>query len=229
MNFMKRMIGAAMLMAAIQSGFATASADDDRRDRDRDRDRDGRGRQSHFFAGGGSIGDHRIEYDIPGGEVEIQADSGDVWTIGFGHQFNSRLRSEATLTYSEQDIEFVRRTDGLTTLIYNPPGDIQVFTLAWMNYIDFSRRGTIRPYVGFGLGLSNVDLNDRVESGAGIALSGRAALGVRLMVSDNAALFAEARYDGHLKDIDDGLGFSGNGSTLYLGGQSAVAGLRLGF
>ncbi len=140
---MKRMIGAAMLMAAIQSGFATANADDDRRDRDRDRD--GRGRRYHFFAGGGSIGDHRIKYDIPGGEVEIQAEGGDVWTVGFGHQFNSRLRSEATLTYSEQDIEFVRRTDGPMTLIYTPPGDIQVFTLAWMNYIDFRAAGRSGP------------------------------------------------------------------------------------
>lgn len=80
-----------------------------------------------------------------------------------------------------------------------------------------------------GLGLSNVDLNDRVESGAGIALSGRLALGLRLMFTDNAALFAEARYDGHLKDIDDGFGFNGNGSVLYMGGESAIAGLKLGF
>ena len=226
---MKRMIGAAIVMAAMQSVLATASADDDRRDRDRDRDDHGRGRQTHFFAGGGSIGDHRIEYDIPGGEVEIQAENGDAWTIGFGHQFNGHLRSETTLTYSEQDISSVRRTDGPVIQVYTPPGDIQVFSLTWMNYVDFSDHGTIRPYAGLGLGVSNVDLNDRVEGGAGIALSGRASLGVRLVVSDNASLFAEARYDGHLKDIDDGLGFSGNGSVLYLGGQSAVAGVRLGF
>jgi opacity protein-like surface antigen len=225
---MKRMIGAAMFVAAMQSIMATASADDDDR-RGRDRDRDRSGRQNYFFAGGGSIGDHRIEYDIPGGEAEIQTENGDVWTAGFGHQYNGRLRSETTLTYYEQPIRSVRRTDGPVIQIYTPPGNVQVFTLAWMNYTDFNRYGTFRPYFGFGLGLSNVDLNDRVESGAGIALSGRAALGVRFMVSDNAALYAEARYDAHLKDIDDGFGFSGNNSLLYLGGQFAVAGLKLGF
>lgn len=225
---MKRMIGAAMLVAAMQSVLATASADDDR-DRDRDRDSDRGGKRTYFFAGGGSINDHRIEYDIPGGEVEIQADSGDVWTAGFGYQFNGRLRSETTLTYSEQDILNVRRTDGPVILIYQPPGDIQVFTVNWMNYMDFNRNGTIRPYIGLGLGLSNIDLNDRVESGAGLGVSGRASLGLRLVVSDNTSLFAEARYDAHFKDIDDGIGFSGNGSLLYLGGESAVAGVRIGF
>jgi opacity protein-like surface antigen len=226
---MKRMIGAAMLMAAIQSVVATANADDDRRDRDRDRDDDRGGKRTYFFAGGGSIGDHRIEYDIPGGQAEIQVDNGDVWTAGFGYQFNGRLRSETTFTYSEQDILSVRRTDGPIILIYTPPGDVQVFTVNWMNYLDFNRRGTVRPYLGLGIGLSNVDLNDRVESGAGIAVSGRAVAGLRLVVSDNTSLFAEARYDGHLKDIDDGVGFSGNSSLLYVGGQSAIAGVKFGF
>jgi hypothetical protein len=41
------------------------------------------------------------------------------------------------------------------------------------------------------------------------------------MISDNTALYAEARYDAHFKDAGDDL--------LYLGGQSAVAGLKIGF
>ncbi len=49
------------------------------------------------------------------------------------------------------------------------------------------------------------------------------------MVSDNAALFAEARYDGHFKDIDDGIGFSGNGSTLYSAVSPPWLDSRLGF
>jgi opacity protein-like surface antigen len=218
---MKRMIGAAMLVAAMQSVLATASADDDeRRGRDRDRDRHG-GRQDYFFAGGGSIGDHRIKYDIPGGQAEIQAENGDVWTAGYGHQINGRMRGETTFSYSEQSIRSVRRTDGPIIQVYTPPGNVQVFTLSWMGYTDFNRDGTLRPYLGMGLGLSNVDLNDRIDSGAGLAVTGRAAAGVRFVISDNTALYAEARYDAHFKDVGD--------NTLYLGGQSAVAGVKIGF
>ncbi|HEV7693026.1 MAG TPA: outer membrane beta-barrel protein [Hyphomonadaceae bacterium] len=219
---MKRMIGAAMLMAAVQGIVSTASADEHDQDRDRDRDRDrGGGRQEYFFAGGGSIGDHRIKYDIPGGQAQIQTENGDVWTAGYGHQFNGRIRGETTFSYSEQPIRSVRRTDGPVIQIYTPPGNVQVFTLAWMGYTDFNPRGTFRPYIGTGLGLSNVDLNDRVDSGAGIAVTGRAVAGIRFMISDNTALYAEARYDAHFKDAGDNL--------LYLGGQSAVAGLKVGF
>lgn len=219
---MKRTIGAALLMAAMQSVLATAGADpgDHDRDRDRDRDRHG-GRQDYFFAGGGSIGDHRIKYDIPGGQAQIQTENGDVWTAGWGHQFNGRMRGETTLSFSEQEIRSVRRTDGPVIQVYTPPGNVQVFTLAWMGYMDFNRDGTFRPYLGTGLGLSNVDLNDRIDSGAGLAVTARAAAGIRFMISDNTALYAEARYDAHFKDAGD--------STAYIGGQSAVAGVKMGF
>jgi opacity protein-like surface antigen len=217
---MKRTIGAAMFMAAVQSVLATASADPDDHDRDRHRDRHG-GRQEYFFVGGGSIGDHRIKYDIPGGQAQIQTENGDTWTAGWGHQYGGRMRSETTLTFSEQPIRSVRRTDGPIIQVYTPPGNVQVFSLTWMNYTDFNRDGTFRPYLGLGLGLSNVDLNDRIDSGAGLAISGRAAAGVRFMISDNTSLYAEARYDAHLKDVGD--------NTLYLGGQSAVAGVKFGF
>jgi len=170
---MKRMIGAAIMAAAAQGVFATACADENDRDRDRDRDREER--RSHFFAGGGSIEDRGIEYDIPGGEVEIEADQGDVWTIGWGRRVGSRIRSETTFTYSEQEILSVRRTDGPIIQVYTPPGDVQVFSLTWMNYFDFAS-GAVRPYLGMGLGLSNVDLNDGVESGAGLAATGRLAV-----------------------------------------------------
>lgn len=134
---MKRMIGAAILVAAMQAALATASADEDKRGRDRDRDRDRDERGSHVFVGGGSIEDRGIEYDIPGGEVEIEADQGDVWTIGWGRRIGSRIRSETTFTYSEQDILSVRRTDGPVIQVYTPPGDIQVFSLTWMELFRF--------------------------------------------------------------------------------------------
>src|SRR5262245_44311042 len=100
MKIMKRMIGAAVMAAIAQGVLETAYADEN--DRDRHRDREERGRL--FLAGGGSIEDRGIEYDIPGGEVEIEADQGDVWTVGWGRRIGSRVRSETTFTYSEQEI-----------------------------------------------------------------------------------------------------------------------------
>jgi hypothetical protein len=209
---MNRIFGAALLAAVAQTCLAAAHAQT--------------GSYSSWSAG--NLSGMDLEYDISGGDVEIEAGDGGILTYARGWA-TSNFRAEASLSYSEQNIDVVRRRAGPVIQVFNPPGDVQIWTLASTAYFDFSKSGLIRPYVGFGLGIASVDLNDRIESEAGLAVNARAAAGVRIPLSGQTSLFAELRHDAYLKDIDDGFGFDGNESVLTLGQTSGQLGIKSDF
>ena len=209
---MKRIFGAALLAAVAQTCLATAHAQTG----------------SYSSWSFGNLSDMDVEYDISGGDVEIEAGEGGIITYARGWATSS-FRAEASLSYSEQDIEVVRRRAGPVIQVFTPPGDVQIWTLASTAYFDFADSGLIRPYLGIGIGIASVDLNDRIESGAGYAVNARAAAGLRVPLSRQTSFFAELRHDAYLKDIDDGFGFSGNESLLSMGQTSGQLGIKSDF
>jgi opacity protein-like surface antigen len=214
---MKRIIGAAMLVAATPAAWAQdarSSAEEPR---------------SYLSISAGAIAGSEFGYDIPGGDVDIETGTGYGVTAAFGRRFDSRIRGEVSLSYSEQDIDVVRRRGGPVVLIYEPPGAVATWSLDLTGYYDFATVGDVRPYVGAGIGIASLDLNDRVIRDAGTAVKGRIVAGARWLTTSKTSLFLEGRYEAHLMDIDDGDSFTGADSSLFMGTLGVHAGLRLGF
>lgn len=214
---MKRIIGAAMLIAVTPAAWAQSVQSSVEEGR------------SYFSVSAGAIAGSDFNYDIPGGDVEVETGEGYGINAAYGYAFSPNVRGEVSLSYSEQDIDIVRRRGGPQILIFEDPGAVTTWTLGANGYYDFVTSGTFRPYVGAGIGVSSLDVNDRVLIDTGTAVSARAIAGARWMTSDRTSLFLEGRYDAHFMEIDEGVGFTNADSDLNLDTFSVHGGLRFGF
>jgi outer membrane protein W len=215
---MKRIIGVAtLLIAATPAAWAQAQSSVE----------EGR---SYFSLSAGAIAGSEFDYDIPGGNVEAETDAGYGVAATWGYVFNPNVRGELNLSYSEQDIDIVRRSGGPVILIFEEPGAVTAWTLGATGYYDFVTTGTFRPYVGAGIGIASLDVNDRVIGDAGTAVNAKAIVGARWMLGGSStSLFAEGRYEAYVMEVDDGVGFNDADSNLVNDAFSLHAGVRIGF
>lgn len=178
---------------------------------------------------GGVIGPTEFEYDIVNGDVEVETEDGMAYSVAFGRRIGRHLRIEGTATYLEANIDTVSRRGGPVILIYQPPGAIQSYGLGANAYFDFITHGPVRPYVGGGVGLASLDVNDTILVEAGTALTGRFVAGANFMVADNVSLFAEGRIDAFASSVESSIGGNDDEEPLGLGFAGAYAGLKLAF
>jgi opacity protein-like surface antigen len=214
---MKRIIGVAtLLIAATPAAWAQA----------RSPVAEGR---SYFSLSAGAIAGSEFDYDIPGGSVEAETEAGYGVSAAWGHVFDPHVRAELGLSYSRQDIDIVRRSGGPVILIFEEPGAVTAWTLGATGYYDFMTSGSFRPYIGAGVGVASLDVNDRVLTDSGTAVNAKAILGARWLLQGNTSLFTEARYEAYVMEVDDGVGFTGADSNLVTDAFSVRAGLTYGF
>lgn len=215
---MKRIIGVAtLLIAATPAAWAQNAQSSVEEGR------------SYFSFRAGAIAGSEFDYDIPGGNVEVETETGYGVAAAWGHVFNPNVRGELSLSYSQQDIDIVRRSGGPVILIFEEPGAITAWTLGATAYYDFATTGSFRPYVGAGIGIASLDVNDRVIRDAGTAVNAKAIAGARWMLGGNTSLFTEGRYEAYVMEVEDGVGFTGADSNLVHDTFSLHAGVRVGF
>jgi opacity protein-like surface antigen len=215
---MKRIIGVAtLLIAATPAAWAQNAQSSVEEGR------------SYFSLSAGAIAGSEFDYDIPGGNVEAETDTGYGVSAAWGHVFDPHVRGELSLSYSQQDIDIVSRFGGPVILIFEEPGAVTAWTLGATGYYDFVTTGSFRPYVGAGIGIASLDVNDRVLTDSGTAVNAKAVVGARWMLEGNASIFTEARYEAYVMEVDDGVGFTGADSNLVADAFSIHAGLRYGF
>lgn len=189
------MMKSALTSGAIALGFlsvaAPASAEDGRHNR---------GRYYVGVAGGANFASDSDFADIAGG---VPYDTGYAISGVVGYQFAEQpygnFRTELEAFYSENDIgdNFVPNT-GLTSGL---GGDLKNAGAMVNVYYDMSQLNSrFVPFVGVGVGFSNVDLN---IDGAGLTYGDdktvfayQAIAGVRYDLNDNWALTLDGRYVG---------------------------------
>ncbi len=177
----------------------------------------------------GAVAPTEFEYDITGGDVKVETDTGLGATLAYGYAFNPHLRGEINASYFEADIDNVRRRGGPVILIYEPPGNVLAYTLGANAYYDFRTSGAVRPYVGGGLGITSLDVNDRVIREAGAAVRAEAVGGVRFMMGEGSSGFIEARYDAYLTNVESSSLYGSDDEPLAIGTIGAYAGFKLAF
>ena len=145
--------------------------------------------------------------DGQAGDLEFEFDNG--WRVGatVGYSLSSILSIEGELSYINQDVEPNAADDCCDD------GDLSVVT-GMVNLVAGKLIGTIRPYVGAGVGAAHVSFNDvslpaAVElDDSDVVLSAQGLAGLDFVVSPHFALGARYRllHLGEVELKDDGSG-----------------------
>lgn len=210
---MKMVIGAAILFAAIPSAWAQTGSSKS---------------GPYLSLGAGFAGENDFNYDIPGGEVEVETDAGYGVSAAYGYRFTPSFRVEVNLNWSKAEIDLVRRAGGPQILIFEDPGSVESSTLGANAYWDLLTSGPIRPYLAAGVGIGSLEVNDRVMLDAGTAWRWQAVAGADFAISDYASVFVEGRFDAWSMEVEDGVGFTGAGGDLNMETAGIYAGIRIG-
>ena len=185
---------------------------------------------------GASVGEGETSVDFANAvaRAEIELENGGGAQLAFGTRSTS-WRLEAALSVRQQDA---------SVLFTSPPGgpvvggigssQVEVRAIDLNGYFDLPTGTIVRPYVGAGFGLAEVDLGDIVRDESS-SLHLQAIGGVSADVSPRIALFAEARFE-RIGDFavetrwrqPDGTTLEGEDEISFTNTQLA-AGLRFSF
>lgn len=140
-----------------------------------------------------------------GGSTKTEYDRG--WGAGanLGYQFNNGFRTEVELGYRTNDIDKTKLKSGFAAADgtkLDASGDLNAISLMGNVWYNFNRNGTVQPYIGGGLGVARVELNDYEIEGVNIADDDdtvpayQVGAGLDFMLGDRTALGIGYRYFG---------------------------------
>lgn len=188
MNFSKLSVGASIL--ALGLGYAgtvaAQSSDDKMMMKSPDRG----------FYISGNIGGHKTEdseVDGTGIDTTMETDQGLAGLVGLGYDFGDHLRIEAEGGYrGAGDVESVSGLNGT--------GDVDAYSAIANVFYDFNVGGGIEPYIGGGLGMTQVSLNSaspfvgRSINGDDWGVALQAGAGLAIPLNNRLKFTADYRY-----------------------------------
>ncbi len=185
--------------------------------------------------GGASLlGD--TNYDALGGNVDNSYDTSYFFGGMVGYDFNGSgpgFRAEAELAYLQADID-TQRLGGKTFNGAGATGDTSVLAGFASLYYDLPFSSGITPFVGAGIGLANVDLEDHGVKGAGTFMEDSAnafawhlTAGADIAMTDQASLELGYRYLA-VEGVDL-ISVDGTGNTVDLNSHLLFAGVKYRF
>ncbi len=152
-------------------------------------------RGQYISIAGGVIGKSDYDYSFAGGGLEAEVDAGAQAAVAWGASVGVNWRAEFALGYRSQDVSAeVRITPGPTGPFPTDGGKAETLSLDINAYYDFPVSGPVKPYLGAGVGVAQVKIDDGLLDDKGDALSLQAIAGASVAVSPSVSLFAEARF-----------------------------------
>ncbi|MBI1685862.1 outer membrane protein [Caulobacter hibisci] len=185
-------------------------------------------RSQYISVAGGVIGKSDYDYDFTGGSVTADLDAGAQGVVAWGATVGANWRAELAVGYRNQKLDSTVRIPPYT---YTLGGDkAQTVTLDINAYYDFPVSGPVKPYLGAGIGVASVKIDDGLLDDRGDALSLQAIAGASWAVSPTVSLFAEGRFQrvGPVK-VKVSNGFSETKSDFDLSSAGGLVGVRFGF
>ena len=132
----------------------------------------------YISVSGGLIGKTDYDYRFANGDsMKADVDAGAQGAVAWGSSFGA-WRGEMALGYRSQKVDGELTIPGLGR--YRTYGDkVTTLSLDLNGYYDFPVAGPVRPYLGAGVGVAQVNIDDGVldDKGDGLTLQGMA--GVR--------------------------------------------------
>lgn len=153
---------------------------------------------------------------IPGETVKATYDSGFVGSLASGYDFAGPLRME---------IELIRQKNDLEITSYNNfsgnfnDGDLKTHSLMFNGFYDIDTGSAWTPFVGAGMGISKVDINDPgfQDSDDDEVFTYQFIGGVAYTLNEDWSIDAQYRFMGTSEATIDGADFNVNSNNLMLG------------
>jgi opacity protein-like surface antigen len=150
---------------------------------------------------GGLTGKTDYDYRYAGGySFEADVDAGAQGALAWGSSLGNNWRVELGAGYRKQDVSGVLTTPAKAKFDLDG-GKVETISIDINAYYDFPVAGPVKPYVGAGLGVAQVKIDDGLLDDKGDALAVNGMAGASYQVSPTVAFFAEGRlqYLGSIK------------------------------
>ena len=162
---------------------------------------------------------YTIDDDILSTEIELELENGTGYGVGVGYELGSDLRVELNYTKIDTEVDwtfFNATYSGVSAAVgFDTSGDAEAETFMLSMNKDFPSDGGWTPYVGAGIGRTNIDVNDvtfdatelgdalEVDLGTTTILKGDSNTvwayqlrgGIAKDLSNKASLYAEVNYN----------------------------------
>jgi opacity protein-like surface antigen len=147
----------------------------------------------YIAVSGGLIGKTDYDYGFANGwSVDGDVKSGPQGAIAWGSSIGANWRAEIALGYRSQKVDSALTSN--VGVFAASGGKVKALSLDLNGYYDFPVSGPVRPYLGAGVGVAQVKIDDGLLDDKGDALTLQAMAGASVAVSPRISLFAEARY-----------------------------------
>lgn len=121
-------------------------------------------KEGYYLSGNAGMSwleDADIERDFNNGSAKAEYDTGFLFGGAFGYDFGM-FRTEAEFGYRENDMDTFKDVSIDGIYIGDLPASGKITTLSYLinSYIDFENDSYVTPYIGGGLGIADINLND---------------------------------------------------------------------
>lgn len=170
------------------------------------------------------------EPGMPAGfTAEVSADTGLGFSLAAGSRFNDIFRGEAEFSYRKNDLDSGTLTYPGGTQTFSMFGDISSLSLMGNIFADINTHSAVAPFVGVGVGISNVDGEIKGINGISVNAGGddtvfayQLILGTGFNVDDSTTIDVSYRY---FATADPDL----NGTEIEYGTHNFMVGVRINF
>ncbi|KQZ06269.1 hypothetical protein ASD21_01135 [Caulobacter sp. Root1455] len=184
----------------------------------------------YISVSGGFIGKADYDYGFANGyRFEGDVDAGGQGAVAWGSALGNGWRGEVALGYRSQKSSGVLTTNGGAQFDFDG-GKVTTFSIDLNGYYDFPVAGPVRPYLGAGVGVAQVKIDDGMLDDKGDALTLQGIAGASVAVSPRVSLFAEGRYQftGAIK-VKTTSGAGDKEQKLNMTGPGGLVGVRFAF
>ncbi|WP_373096299.1 OmpA family protein, partial [Zhongshania sp.] len=119
-------------------------------------------------------------------DIETSYDNDTAYGVSIGYKFASPIRIEFEYRQGENDIDKIT-SGGVST---TSDGSLEVTSMMGNLWYDFAAGERLRPYIGFGLGVANLDMGDADDD----VSIGQLGAGITYFLTPRLALDAGYRY-----------------------------------
>lgn len=148
----------------------------------------------YISVSGGLIGKTDYDYRYANGyRFAADVDAGGQGAVAWGSTLGANWRTEIALGYRSQKVSGVLTTPSQAKFDFDG-GKLTAFSVDLNGYYDFPVAGPVRPYLGAGIGVAQVKIDDGMLDDKGDALTLQGMAGASFAVSPRVSLFAEGRY-----------------------------------
>lgn len=150
-------------------------------------------KDSYVSVAGGATGESHYDINTDGFNVRVNNESGATFAAAWGQKLSHNLRGELAVSANKQDVKSGALSDGVISQTGALDGKTEAYGIDGNVYYDFPVKGKFVPYVGAGVGISNLKLTIEGEDNSTSVLHLQAIAGVNYAVNPKFNLFAEVR------------------------------------